>query len=524
MAMEQFLSASSALFLWLVDYTRDITILICLIFLLKLIAGKKLPAWWHYCIWLILLVRMIIPWDYKNLFNISNFIPASISDSAVKIMLLDEEMLIPAMTASVSSDGQAWNIAAYNILLFSWIICAMIFAAYVLYKNIRFWISIKDDPLLTDNKTLVLFEKCKDRMKISTVPKIVITDKVKSPSLFGSFQPRLLIPENILEKLNDTELAYIFLHELGHLKRHDVGVSWLMTFLQIIHWFNPLVWFAFYRMRIDQESACDEYVLSRITQNKSAEYANAIFGFLDKFCRNRRLPALVGILENKSQIKRRIAMIVNYRKYSKKMTAAAIAMLIMTGFVFFTLTGFAKEKQRQIPTHEAQVALDDADKLIQEQEDYGGAIKVLQDFLATQPEVIPKVLYMMLGQCWYAEENLEEAYKVHKEGYEAYPDDLKFLNNYGVMAYQTERYLETGRLFEKLYDFSEKKDIKHLNWAAGAFYKGENLEEAKRIYKRMIDLPGEPEKEWLSNVMYICIELGNRDEAKVYKSLLEEAY
>lgn len=348
--MGQFLSASPTLFLWLVDYTRDITIMICLIFLLKLIAGKKLPAWWHYCIWLILLVRMIIPWEYKNLFNISNFIPASISDNVVKIMLLDKEMLMPAITAGVYSDGQTWNIAAYNILLFSWIVCAMIFGAYVIYKNIRFWISTKNEPLLTDNKTLALLEECKDRMEIHTGPKIVITDKVKSPSLFGIFKPRLLMPKGILEKLNNTELTYIFIHELGHLKRHDMCVSWLITFLQIINWFNPFVWIAFYRIRIDQESACDEYVLSRITQNKSAEYANAIAGFLDKFCRNRRLPALVGILENKSQIKRRLAMIVNYRKHSKKITTAAIFMLIVTGFIFFTLTGFAKEEQSNIPT------------------------------------------------------------------------------------------------------------------------------------------------------------------------------
>lgn len=345
--MEQFLFASSAPFLWLVNYTMDITILICLIFLFKFIAGKKFPAWWHYCIWLVLLVRMIITWEYKNLFNFSNFIPASISGSVVKIMLLDEKMLMP-ITTSVSSNGQTWNIAAYNILLFSWVVCAMSFGVYILYKNIRFWISIKNEPLLTDNKTLALLEECKYRMKIRTGPKIVITDKVKSPSLFGFFKHRLLMPEGTLEKLNNTELAYIFMHELGHLKRHDVGVSWLMTFLQIIHWFNPLVWIAFYQIRIDQESACDEYVLSRITRDKSVEYANAIAGFLDKFYRNRRVPALVGILENKSQIKRRLTMIVNYRKHSKKITTAAIFMLIVTGFIFFTLTGYAKEEQSNI--------------------------------------------------------------------------------------------------------------------------------------------------------------------------------
>jgi bla regulator protein BlaR1 len=343
--MEQILTASSSLFLWLVDYTRDITILICLIFLFKLIVGKKLPPWWHYCIWLILLVRMVIPWEYKNLFNISSSIPDPISDKLLNILLFDEEMLKPVLNSSVSSAGQVWNISLPDILLFSWILGALIFVVFFLINNIKFWFNIKDEPSLTDSKSLAMLKECKEKMKISNNLKIIITDKVKSPSLFGYFQPRLLLPVGIFNKLNDTELTYIFMHELGHLKHHDVGISWLMTLLQVVHWFNPLVWFAFYRIRVDQESACDEYVLSQINYNKNAEYADAIFGFLDKFCRNRRMPAMVGILENKSQIKRRLIMIVNYRKHSKKITTMAIFMLIVTGFIFFTLTGYAKEKQ-----------------------------------------------------------------------------------------------------------------------------------------------------------------------------------
>jgi TonB family protein len=192
---------------------------------------------------------------------------------------------------------------------------------------------------------LDLLEDCKRRMKINTVLGIMVTGKVKSPALFGYIRPRLLLPEGILEELNDTELAYVFMHELGHLKRHDIGISWLLTLLQIIHWFNPLVWLAFYQMRVDQESACDASVLSRIKHNQCVDYANTIIGFLERFCRNRQLPALVGILENKTQIERRIAMITYYKRLSPKMTYAVFALLISIGFISFALSGCAEVRQ-----------------------------------------------------------------------------------------------------------------------------------------------------------------------------------
>ncbi len=37
-----------------------------------------------------------------------------------------------------------------------------------------------------------------------------------------------------------------------------------MCFLQILYWFNPLVWYAFKEMRIDREIACDISVLKSL--------------------------------------------------------------------------------------------------------------------------------------------------------------------------------------------------------------------------------------------------------------------
>jgi bla regulator protein BlaR1 len=336
--MEPLFSGLQTLFIWLLNYTIGVSIMIGLIFMIRFVTGKRLPAWWHYSLWLIILIRMLIPLELENLSNLFNYVP-----------VLGESSLfeLSAITINASSTTQGWDLPVEKSLVFLWFIGVMVLGIYIFYKNLNFWIMIKQESLLIDKKVLDLLEDCKRRMKINTVLGIIITDKVKSPALFGYIRPRLLLPKGILEELNGAELAYMFMHELGHLKRHDIGISWLLTLLQIVHWFNPLVWLAFYQMRVDQESACDASVLSRIKHNQRIDYANTIIGFLERFCRNRQLPALVGILENNTQIKRRIAMITYYKRFSPKMRYAAFALLISIGFICFGLSGCAGVKQVQ---------------------------------------------------------------------------------------------------------------------------------------------------------------------------------
>ena len=162
------------------------------------------------------------------------------------------------------------------------------------------------------------------------------TGDVESPALFGYFKPRRLLPEGIRDRLGRQELYHVFLHELGHVKRHDIGVSLVTTVLQVAHWFNPLVWYAFYHLRTDQEAACDAHILSRIGRDRLSDYAHTIVRLLECSCRNRQLPALVGFLENVPQSTRRITMIAGSAKRSGGMTFGAALLLLLLGTVAFT--------------------------------------------------------------------------------------------------------------------------------------------------------------------------------------------
>jgi len=161
------------------------------------------------------------------------------------------------------------------------------------------------------------------------------TAAVGSPALFGFLRPRLLLPVGLMRSFSPEELRYVFLHELSHIKRRDILTGWLMTALQILHWFNPLVWLAFYRMRVDRELACDALALSYAKEEENQGYGRTIIKLLEGFGCSAWGPSLAGTVENRRQMKERIRMIAQFHGSNR---GFAVAALLFIGLGLVTLT------------------------------------------------------------------------------------------------------------------------------------------------------------------------------------------
>jgi len=237
------------------------------------------------------------------------------------------------MLANMQDESQSRLASLRGVLGVLWLVGAMVIGAYLLTSNFALWRIVKRERPLLNQMTLELFEECKSRMGVQTVVALVPSAQIKSPALFGFIRPRLLLPREMLEKASQEEMRYVFLHELAHLKRRDIYLGWLTSLLQVLHWFNPLVWFAFFRMRSDRELACDALVLARTQKEESQEYGRAIVSLLRRFSRSRPLPAMAGILETKAQLKRRITMIARFKKNSYQWSPLAVILMIILACV-----------------------------------------------------------------------------------------------------------------------------------------------------------------------------------------------
>jgi beta-lactamase regulating signal transducer with metallopeptidase domain len=91
------------------------------------------------------------------------------------------------------------------------------------------------------------------------------------PIVCGVFRPVVLLPP-VAEEWSKERQRIVLLHELAHVARHDCLTQMLAQIACAFYWFNPLVWIAARRLRVEREQACDNRVLSAGT--KPSEYAH----------------------------------------------------------------------------------------------------------------------------------------------------------------------------------------------------------------------------------------------------------
>jgi beta-lactamase regulating signal transducer with metallopeptidase domain len=327
-------------------------VLILLVLAVQWTFRRQLSPRWRYALWLLVIVRLALPWTVPSsasVFNILKLPSASNTISNLPKQTADPQRLATAQTrdssvlAPLPSDANAESVATASpsrsfmipwllLLWFSGAICLTACLALTHYRTSR---KIKLCRPLVDAPVLNLLEDCKELMGVRVPITLIEAPEVGSPALFGFVRPRLLLPAGLLQHFSQDELRHIFLHELGHIKRQDILTGWLMTALQIVHWFNPLVWLAFYRMRLDRELACDALALSYANERENQPYGRTMIKLLEGFGRSAWAPSLAGTVENQNQLKQRISMIAKFNKTNR---GSALALLLFAALGLVTLT------------------------------------------------------------------------------------------------------------------------------------------------------------------------------------------
>jgi beta-lactamase regulating signal transducer with metallopeptidase domain len=194
---------------------------------------------------------------------------------------------------------------------------------------------LRREPAVREPRTLALLDDCRAVVGTNAPLKLVETDQVDSPALFGFRRLILLPPAGTIRCLKPSELRHVFLHELAHMRRGDMLLNWLTTFLQALHWFNPVIWFAFARMRADREMACDAMALDRGGSIDRSAYGATILKLVSGLNSTPPAPGLVGISERKTNLKRRIRMIASHWK-PRRGSFLAVMILVTLGLVSLT--------------------------------------------------------------------------------------------------------------------------------------------------------------------------------------------
>ena len=143
--------------------------------------------------------------------------------------------------------------------------------------------------------------------------RIRLTDRPQSPAVCGLFCPVILLPRALADHLPPAQLRAVLLHELVHLRRGDVWVNCLQALVQILYWWHPLFWLANARIRRVREEAVDDAVMLALRE-EAETYAPTLLE-VAKLSLSRPLASLglVGILESRSSLRQRIERLLDFR-------------------------------------------------------------------------------------------------------------------------------------------------------------------------------------------------------------------
>ena len=347
------------------------------IILLRQLLKGRVNSKWIYIIWFILLFKLLVPIKIESLVSIFNFAPEYmtennyIENSKIEYENLQQEYNNYINDNIEESNNIVDNKVSYelkqleqevkkskiknNILEYIiptiWIIGTIIMILWLIITNIILNLKLNKNRY-KDERVENILEKCKNKMNLKRKFNIVINDIISTPALFGIFKVKILIPKEIL-KLSDENLEYILLHELSHYKRKDIWINYILLFIQSIHWFNPVIWICFKLFRNDLELATDEYALKYLDENKYNSYANALLETLSISINSKFAPSLIGMVDNKENIKRRIIMIKSLEVFKKKkviITIICIVLIIVFSVVLLTTPKKVNGKDEKLLT------------------------------------------------------------------------------------------------------------------------------------------------------------------------------
>lgn len=296
------------LFLQIINMSITSSYVILVVILVRLLL-KKMPKIFSYGLWGIVFFRLVFPFSFESIFSLMSIntkaVPEDIAYTQVPqiqsgIGIVDSAInkVLPEPVAIGASINpiQIWIGIGSAI----WLIGLVLLLGYSIFTTLRLSNNLKSANHLYDN--------------------IYEIDTIKTPFVFGLVSPKIYLPDN----LSKTEGSYIIKHEETHIRRNDHIIKFVAFLIVSIHWFNPMVWLAFYLMGEDMELSCDESVIREMGYGIKKDYSNSLLALSV----GKRIVGGSPIAFGENNTKGRIKNILNYRKPKFWVTIVCIVIIV----------------------------------------------------------------------------------------------------------------------------------------------------------------------------------------------------
>ena len=281
---------------------------------LLVMAGRMLlrraPKFISYALWSVVLFRLVCPISFTSVLSLmpqpqtipQEIIYAPQPEIESGFRFFDQavnQSLPPATPAASANPVQLW----LEIGSLVWQAGMVLMLAYCVISYLRFRGRLREAVLREGN--------------------VWESDRIPTAFVLGFLRPKIYLPLGLTEE----ERRYILCHEETHIRRKDHLIKPLALLLLCVHWFNPVLWAAYFLLCRDMEMSCDEAVMKTLGPDVRKGYSSSLLAV------SQRQNGLVTPLAfGENDVKSRIQNVLRYKKPALWALAAAAALGLILAF------------------------------------------------------------------------------------------------------------------------------------------------------------------------------------------------
>lgn len=293
--------------------TLSVSGVAALLLLIKWLFRDKLPPKWHFGVWGVLGVMMLVPAGWNGHYTLVNwqFVVELLKGLAGDYSFTQVLFPVPVITGMPNTVIE-WLFAVYvtGVIVF-------IVRYIVLYARLRKALFEGQDA---PDSILEQVDHIAAQLNVKPC-RVIMVSGVPSAFVCGIFHPVLVVPAS--ESIDDK----IIMHELFHLKSRDTIWSIVICALRCLHWCNPLIVYCAGCASNDMEARCDQRVLEQLEGEERRDYGMALLSMVNE--RFARTPGTTCVNNGGKRIRERIETIARFKKYPVGMRLVSICVVVL---------------------------------------------------------------------------------------------------------------------------------------------------------------------------------------------------
>ncbi|MCW8998056.1 MAG: M56 family metallopeptidase, partial [Kangiellaceae bacterium] len=228
----------------------------------------------EYGLWCVVLLRLILPSELSFDYAISGAVKEWLLNPSQN-HFLSEFIAKASGSASAVQPAKPYQLTSSDIVYCFWlVIVGLVLMRYMLLRFKLLGMINRSQPIV-EYPLVALANRWRLNFWIKRPVHVIAEDKYLSPFTFFFKSPIIFIPRKILATENEELIESIIAHEMAHVKRQDSLWLLIQNVIQIIYFFNPLVWLVVRRLSGLRENICDDMVLSA-KQIEPEVYGNSL--------------------------------------------------------------------------------------------------------------------------------------------------------------------------------------------------------------------------------------------------------